>query len=393
LPAQPPPDTFRKRFQNQEDEMLDASGRAEEFLGRLHERISHEDGVDDGLISYSEVLGRRVRSGDWPDQAVSTLDKIEAAVTESDFGMAAELADFFMDEALVIFGIYRDWVPKLIDFLRERGVDDGELAELNERILELVRTPDGRPFHARRLWGELQAKTRSFVQACGAGEAAVARERLDDMHKGWVTLHDHDVDHIYGLMDFIVGRWGEQAMADVWDHMVGGLFTTRYAKFDIKQYSWEESLPTNVYLAMEAMRGHLVGPGRRGNFDFEEDEDRYTFRFDPCGSGGHMVRGDQEVEQTPPRMEPPYNWAVLEEEHDFAWNKKGVCLYCTNCCVVMQKKPIEVYGYPVRVVEPPTYPDTKDAKCTWHIYKDPRKVPERYYADVGQTKPEHIGGE
>jgi hypothetical protein len=370
--------------------MIDASGKAEEFLGRLHERISREHGAGDSPISYSEVLGRRVRSGDWPDQAVSTLDKIEAALAEGGFATAAELGDFFLDEAVVIYAIYRDWVPKLIDFLRERGIADDELAELNERILELCRTPDGRPFHARRLWSELQATVRSFELACGAGDADTARERLDDMHKSWVTLHDHDVDHIYGLLDFIVGRWGEQAMADVCEYMMGGLFSSRYAKFDITQYSWEESLPTNVYLAMEAMRGHLVGRGRRGNFDFEEDEDRYTFRFDPCGSGGHMVRGDQEVEMTPPRMEPPYNWAVLEEEHDFAWNKKGVCLYCTNCCVVMQKKPIEEFGYPVRVVEPPTYPDRKDVKCTWHVYKDPRKVPERFYTEVGHEKPAHL---
>jgi hypothetical protein len=226
--------------------------------------------------------------------------------------------------------------------------------------------------------------------ACGREDVDEARAILGDVHRRWVTLHDHDVDHIYGLMDAIVRRFGEQAIHDVWEHMVGGLFTTRYAKFDIEQYSWEESLDTNVYLALEAMRGHLVGPGRRGNIELEEDEDRFTFRFDPCGSGGHLVRGDQEVEMTPPRMEPPYGWAVLKEEHDFGWNKKGVCLYCTNCCVVMQLKPIDAFGYPVRVVEPPTYPERKDVKCTWHVYKDPRKVPERYYEDVGRRKPDHL---
>ena len=370
--------------------MQDASGRAEEFLGRLHTRISGEDRVRGELISYSEVLGRRVRSGDWADQKIATLDKIVEALDAGDFATAAELGDFFMDEAEVIFSIYRDWVPKLIDFLRDRGVEEDELTSINERILGLLKTPAGRPFHARRLWGELQAKMRDFILACGHQDATAANGRLDDIHKSWVTLHDHDVDHIYGLMDVIVRTWGEEVMQEMWDFMVGGLFTSRYAKFDIAQYSWEESLPTNLYLAMEAMRGHGVGPGRRGNFEFEEDDDRYTFRFDPCASGGHTLRGDREVFNTPPRMEPPYNWAVIEEEHDFAWNKKGVCLYCTNCCVVMQKKPIEEYGYPVRVVEPPTYPDRRDAKCTWHIYKDPRNVPERYYTDVGHTKPEDL---
>jgi hypothetical protein len=370
--------------------MLDASGRADELLGRLHARISVEEHGHEGPLGYSEVLGRRVRSGDWEDQAKSTLDKVEAAIERGEFELASELASFMKDEAEVIYRIYRDWVPKLIDFLGEHGVSQAEIEELNERILALVRTPDGRPFHARRLWGELEDRIRAFTLACGREDAHETRAILADIHRRWVTLHDHDVDHIYGLMDAIVRRFGEETMRDVWEFMIGGLFTTRYAKFDTEQYSWEESLETNVYLALEAMRGHLVGPGRRGNIEFEEDDERYTFRFDPCGSGGHLVRGDREVEETPPRMEPPYGWAVLEEEHDFGWNKKGVCLYCTNCCVAMQLKPIETFGYPVRVVEPPTYPDRKDAKCTWHVYKDPRKVPERYYADVGRTKPDDL---
>lgn len=49
----------------------------------------------------------------------------------------------------VIETIYLDWLPKLIDFPSERGVLEEELISANERILGLVRQPDGRPFHAR----------------------------------------------------------------------------------------------------------------------------------------------------------------------------------------------------------------------------------------------------
>ena len=157
--------------------MQDASGRAEEFLGRLHTRISGEDRAQGGLISYSEVLGRRVRSGDWDDQKIATLDKIVQALDAGDFATATELGDFFTDEAEVIFSVYRDWVPKLIDFLRDRGMDEEELASVNERILGLLKTPDGRPFHARRLWGEFKTKMRNFILACGREDAAAALER------------------------------------------------------------------------------------------------------------------------------------------------------------------------------------------------------------------------
>jgi hypothetical protein len=91
-------------------------------------------------------------------------------------------------------------------------------------------------------------------------------------------------------------------------------------------------------------------------------------------------------------MEPPFRWGVTQEKHDFAWNMKGVCYYCSNCCMVMQLKPIDAFGYPVRVVEPPTYPSNAKAKCTWHIYKDSTRVPDRYYEDVGRKKSAVFGG-
>jgi hypothetical protein len=165
----------------------------------------------------------------------------------------------------------------------------------------------------------------------------------------------------------------------------------RYAKFDISQFPWEESLYTNVYLAFEAMRGHLVGPNREGNIDFREEEDRYIFRFEPCGTGGLFFRGD-EIEGSPPRFEPPYNWKVLSKELGIGWKKKGVGFYCTHCNAVMQWKPIQVFGYPVRVVESPTYsPEGTNATCEWYIYKDPTKVPEEHYERVGFKKPEKFG--
>lgn len=371
--------------------MKDASGRAEELLTRFElERGGGSPAEEAGALAFSEILGRRVRAGELSDQRISTVDKIQEALAAGDYARAAELGDFFADEAEVVYGIYRGWIPQLIDFLLDRGSSLDEVTELNERILSLLALPAGRRFYARRLWSEFRRAVREFVQACGAERAEEASTRLETMWDTWRQLHDRDVDHIYGLMDAIVRRHGEATLAQMWDAIIGDLFSSRYAKFNIAEYSWSESLWTNLYLVMEAMRGHLVGPGRKGNFEFEEDDDRYTFRFDPCGSGGHTLRGDDEVEGTPPRMEPPYGWGVTTEEHDFAWNTKGVCYYCSNCCVVMQLKPIDAFGYPVRVVEPPTYPSNTHAKCTWHVYKDPTNVPERYYRAVGREKPDDL---
>lgn len=368
--------------------MKDASGRSEELLARILMKAAVGQAPEgDAPLAFSSVLGRRVRTGDWTDQQVSTVSKIRSALEAESYVDAATFADFFLDEADVVYGIYRNWIPALVDFLRARGVSEEELISANERILSLLTLPGGNSFNARERWSELQQLLREFVLACGAGDREGAEKKLEVMVASWRQSHDRDVDHIYGLMNEIVSRFGEGTLSEMWDSIIGDLFTGRYAKFDIREYAWSESIWTNVYVAMEAMRGHMVGPGRIGEYEFEEDDERYTLRFDPCGSGGHVLRGDDEVEGTPSRMEAPYNWGVTEEEHDFAWNLKGVCYYCSNCCVVMQQKPIEAFGYPVRVVEPPTYPAQTHAKCTWHIYKDPTKVPERYYRAVGREKP------
>jgi hypothetical protein len=58
----------------------------------------------------------------------------------------------------------------------------------------------------------------------------------------------------------------------------------------------------------------------------------------------------------------------------------------------MQLKPIDAFGYPVRVVEPPSYPSETAKKCTWHIYKDPKQTPDIFYEDVGRKKPAAFGG-
>ena len=373
--------------------MADAGGWIEELLteaGRAPD-ATPPDLPGTGVLRYSALLGRRIRNdASWDDAAVSTYVRARDAIGAGAFDEAAEYVDFFVDEAAVIFGVFRGLIPDAISFLARRGLEREELRDLNRALLALLPLPDGRPFVARRQWAEFQAQVRTCLAACGERDAGAALDHLAMLKESWRQIQDRDVDHLYGLLNEAVIRWGEAVVGEFWDAIIGPLFASRYEKFDVGRHPWSESLWTNVYLAFEAMRGHLVGPDRDGSMEFEEDEQRYTWRFDPCGSGGRALRGDA-IEGSPPRMESPFEYGVTTEEHDFAWNRRGVCHYCVNCCVVMQLMPIDRFGYPVRVVEPPTWPDRRDAKCTWHVYKDPADVPDRFYHDVGRTKPARVG--
>jgi hypothetical protein len=350
--------------------------------------------MSDVKIEYSPVLGRRVRMGPWSDQAVSTYRKIREAIEEGRWDNAALLADYFLDEAQVCFAIYRQWIPDLSAFLRENGVSKEDVDRANSEIVAKLSLPDGTPWDARRRWDELRPHIQELVSLIYRERRDEALAQLEVAKEHWRQNHDRDVDHTYGLMSEIVARLGESAIGPMWEKVIVPLFAWRYDKFDIDKNAWAEGLEALMLVACEAMRGHLVGPERTGDIELIEEEDRYILRFDPCASGGRTLRGDP-IEGTPPRMEPPYNWSVSEEPHTWNHGEKGVCHYCTHCIVLMEELPIDRFGYPVRVIDPPHYgavdAEGKPEKCQWQMFKDPTRVPEVYYERVGRKKPAVFG--
>jgi len=358
--------------------------------------VAQDRGEQTQLV-FSELLGRRVRAGSWDDQKISTYHKIREALVAERWDTAAALANYFVDEANVCYSLYRQWIPDLNNYLRAHEVAPGDLDAINARITALLTLPDGRPWHAQRQWDSLLDAVQRFVGLAHRERADEALAQLDQFKETWRQCHDRDVDHIYGLMSEIKERFGEDAVGDALNVLLGPWFATRYERFDVDKHPWPEALDMLVTLTFEAMRGHLVGPERTGDIEFVETEDRVIVRFDPCGSGGRTVRGDW-VEETPPRMEPPYGWRVSEEERSWNHYTKGVCLYCSHCIVLTEEMPIAHFGYPVRVVDPPVYPDTdRDPavrqKCQWQMFKDPTAVPEEYYRRVGRTKPAAFGSQ
>ena len=161
--------------------------------------------------------------------------------------------------------------------------------------------------------------------------------------------------------------------------------------FDTRVTPYPETLERNMYLVMEAMRAHLCGPERDGSLGIEEDDDKWVVSFAPCGSGGRSMLGD-EVEGTGSRVLAPYEFGVTQERHDWAWNKEGICYYCAHCCLALEKLPMERWGHPVRVVDPPRWGGAADApetrkQCTWTVYKTLEAIPDEVYRRVGHTKP------
>src|SRR5260221_542961 len=96
-------------------------------------------------VEYVPAVGRRARLGNWQDQKISTYRKIREAIEQGRWDDAAELGNYFVDEAKVCFAIYRQWIPDLKGFLTENGVLPAEIERANAEIVSKLDLPDGRP--------------------------------------------------------------------------------------------------------------------------------------------------------------------------------------------------------------------------------------------------------
>jgi len=146
-------------------------------------------------IAFSELLGRRVRLGPWEDQKISTYSKIQEALHGGRWDEAASLANYFVDEANVCFTLYRQWIADLNGYLRDRGVASGELQEVNARIVDVLRLPDGEPWIPHRQWYRFITDVEEFVALAHRERLGEALSKMGLFKENWRRCHDRDVDH------------------------------------------------------------------------------------------------------------------------------------------------------------------------------------------------------
>ena len=343
-------------------------------------RIDEEAGGSQ-TITYSEALKRRVRRGDLREQAVSTWAKLLEAIDREDPADAAALAAYAVDEAKIHCDVMAQWRADLRMLLYDKGVSQERVAADEQRLIDLLALPDGEPFDVPRLWSRLLDLILELQGSAHQQDWDEARRLVSDARELWRMISDRDVDWCSGVMNELVLHAGEEVVPEMWERILWPLFNWRYDKF---------------YVALEAMRAYLSTPERDGApLELVEYDDRWVLRFDPCGSGGRSMRGEPR-DNARSRMEAPFNFKVIEKAYDWTDGKEGVCVYCNHCQVVLEHWPMDRFGYPVRVVDPPTYPAAdresgRTKKCQWTMYKDPTAAPEEIYERAGRTKPTRFG--
>ncbi len=293
-------------------------------------------------------------------------------------------------QALVEAAEGRELFPLFIErgrrFLADRGVPPAVVSAEEQRIVWLTGVASDDALDMGRQWAAVAELAARAEQACLAGDGQAASGLTERVRSAWMAVHDRFCDVVCGLFTLAARELGEQSVGDMWDDAIGEMYPSREA-YDTARRPWPESVELLLADAAVSLRGHLSGPGRTGEVSLREEEDRWVFRFDPCGSGGRTLRADANADAIA-RVGPPFGFGVTTQEHDWAWRTKGVCLYCAHCCQLQERASIARLGYPVRVVEPPVWGTAGPRDhCTWSVYKDPQLVPGEAYRRVGAVKP------
>lgn len=348
-------------------------------------------------VVHSDTLGRRVRAGDFREQARSTWEKAAEAVERRDAEDLVELVGYAIDEATIHCDVMTQWRADTRTLLYSKGTSEQDLAEVERRLIELLPMADGSAFEMPGAWHGLLELVADTKRNANAGAWEQVRGQIDEARDLWRAISDRDVDWCCGVLNEVVVRYGEETVPEIWERILLPLFSWRYDKFDTDRANWtEEILPNLLYVALEAMRSYLSTPERDGApIELIEEDDRWIARFDPCGSGGRSMRGEP-LENHPSRMEEPFNFRMIDGAYDWTDGKAGMCVYCNHCQVLMEHLPMDRFGYPLRVVEPPVYPpgdrvSGRSTKCQWTMYKDPTAAPDEVYERCGRKKPSEFG--
>jgi hypothetical protein len=207
------------------------------------------------------------------------------------------------------------------------------------------------------------------IEALDREDFQQARELCSEMRHEWRFLHDAMAEMMLGLITFVQERLGDEGVAEAWESTM-----ERGWKKDVGKILERDR--RDVVKALAATwRAHStsgVGP-EAGRFEIEEDDEKFTFRMNPCGSGQRLWRLG--------KYEGPDAYGVTESAHDWSYGREGFPLYCTHCSFMNELLPIRWYGAPVYPSQPPENFDHDP--CVWHWYKDPADIPAEHWRRYG----------
>ena len=221
---------------------------------------------------------------------------------------------------------------------------------------------------------------RRLSRSIALHKHAEALSLCDELAGERIVLHDFFADACTALFTWIGQTLGEQNLPEMFNACFEQ--SARRQVFDLLNLGIPRGLEASM-LATNAWIAHSCsGAGEHGGaFKLVEDEEKFTFILDPCGSGGRLWRKG--------RYEPPLDLALTSQSYPWSYNRQAFPYYCLHCAFLNEILPYRHLGFITWPVDPPLFP--MDV-CKWHLYKDRHAVPEAYYQRFGLTRPQPQSG-
>lgn len=201
-----------------------------------------------------------------------------------------------------------------------------------------------------------------ITEAVRSGHADQARALLRERDRQHQVIHDQFIDIKAGFYTYIGKVFGDRRLEEILRHTG-----------DRQRQGFErwEGMPVEDFVraSVHMLKSHM------GNVRVTEDAERFTIVQDPCGSGGRLMRQGA--------YDGTDGLHRIGRAQAMTFGKSEFPSYCAHCAIWNTVQCIEWFGHPQWCID---HPATPGDPCHIHIYKDPRRIPERYYAQVDKRR-------
>jgi hypothetical protein len=198
-----------------------------------------------------------------------------------------------------------------------------------------------------------QRTVDAITEAIDAGDLDRAKALAQRMHIECQGMHDSQVEWITALLTFVGRNYGDEALLQAY-----GEGCTAWVESATELYAGADVGFRAQMLAM-TLRAHMM-PTR-----IEEDDEKFTFIIESCGSGGKLVLEG--------RYEPPRDLLKIKNAQPLSLGRKNFPVYCAHH-YFEQLLPEELVGYPLWITDPPK--NIGSESCRMYLYKDPEAAPK-----------------
>jgi hypothetical protein len=197
-------------------------------------------------------------------------------------------------------------------------------------------------------------------EAIKAGDFEMAKALCRLKSTEHVPVHDGYMHWVSGMLSFIYERYGPEKLNSSLAFTQSTMWEPLFDHFE------NLDLKTKVKNICSLWHWHCT------TFQLTEDDEKFTFRLDPCGSGMRLERAGA--------YEGPGAYVKVKESHPMTFMQQDFSVYSTHCAV--NNRVQLARGLPLFIVEGWT-PDRKNGVCIQHTYKTLRAVPDEQFHRIG----------